>query len=357
MLLTLGCYGFVYTNAIARGFALAQMLTLCGIASAAGRPAACWQGHASARRAAATTLPSSSRRRLHRYGRRHGVAVPAALPFLGLDAWFFAAQHASRPDQFPPFDALAEPACGWSEYQTATVFGGLPLYVDGVPRRIVAASRWPGCRCGWSWRVARAAAVWSAASRPIRLLLAAAVAPPAGLAAAGRCVQQHADRTALSVVRVPVHRAADRGAIPARLGRLTATLLIAWLASNSPRSPGCCSSPPPCSRPAPPRSRPAGCLGRRRRACAPRQRWRRHRRRVRYRGAARRCRFCWFGPRPAALTAPLHGYRRVVLALMAQDRDSIATIAASARRSAAPNWRRVAIGSNVEVYERSGKAD
>ena len=32
MLLTLGCYGFVYTNAIARGFAAAEMLTLCGVA-------------------------------------------------------------------------------------------------------------------------------------------------------------------------------------------------------------------------------------------------------------------------------------------------------------------------------------
>ena len=32
MLLTLGCYGFAYTGAIARGFALAQALTLCGVA-------------------------------------------------------------------------------------------------------------------------------------------------------------------------------------------------------------------------------------------------------------------------------------------------------------------------------------
>src|SRR5665213_3336499 len=40
MLLTLGCYGFAYTSAIARGFALAQMLTLAGVAvlmSARGR--------------------------------------------------------------------------------------------------------------------------------------------------------------------------------------------------------------------------------------------------------------------------------------------------------------------------------
>ena len=37
MLLTLGCYGFVYTNTIARGFAPAQMLTLCGVSLLLGR--------------------------------------------------------------------------------------------------------------------------------------------------------------------------------------------------------------------------------------------------------------------------------------------------------------------------------
>ena len=33
MLLTLGCYGFAYTGAVARGFALAQAMTLCGVAT------------------------------------------------------------------------------------------------------------------------------------------------------------------------------------------------------------------------------------------------------------------------------------------------------------------------------------
>ncbi len=32
VLLTLGCYGFVYTGSIARGFALAQLLTMSGVA-------------------------------------------------------------------------------------------------------------------------------------------------------------------------------------------------------------------------------------------------------------------------------------------------------------------------------------
>ena len=37
MLLTLGCYGFVYTNAIVRGFAPASLLTLSGVALLLGR--------------------------------------------------------------------------------------------------------------------------------------------------------------------------------------------------------------------------------------------------------------------------------------------------------------------------------
>ena len=32
VLLTLGCYGFAYTGAVARGFALAQLLSVAGIA-------------------------------------------------------------------------------------------------------------------------------------------------------------------------------------------------------------------------------------------------------------------------------------------------------------------------------------
>ena len=45
LLLTLGCYGFVYINVVARGFALAQLLLLAGVARAVrGAPAGpCWK--------------------------------------------------------------------------------------------------------------------------------------------------------------------------------------------------------------------------------------------------------------------------------------------------------------------------
>ena len=46
------------------------------------------------------------------------------------------------------------------------------------------------------------------------------------------------------------------------------------------------------------------------------------------------------------------GLRRVALALMAQDRDSTAMIAATRSALTAAGWRRVAIGSTLEVYER-----
>lgn len=45
-------------------------------------------------------------------------------------------------------------------------------------------------------------------------------------------------------------------------------------------------------------------------------------------------------------------YHRVGLALLAEDRDSTASIAAARNIFNQPNWHRVAIGSNFEVYER-----
>jgi hypothetical protein len=43
--------------------------------------------------------------------------------------------------------------------------------------------------------------------------------------------------------------------------------------------------------------------------------------------------------------------------MLAQDRDSTATIAHLHAVLVPPNWRRLGIGSNVEVYERTGEAE
>ena len=125
--------------------------------------------------------------------------------------------------------------------------------------------------------------------------------------------------------------------------------------SNSPASPVCCSSPAPCSPPAPRQARPptspvteSSLLPRGNDG-------------VGIVGA--------FGiEAPPALpilllrpTDPIASrvapYHRVVLAVMAQDRDSVGTIPVLRAAFAPPNWRRVAIGSNVEVYERTGEGE
>ncbi len=175
MLLTLGCYGFTYTNAIARGFAPAQMLTLAGVALLmARRPmvaglclgAACCCNYLAVFVAAAAIVTEGA-----------WLAIPPALPFLALDVWFFVAQHASRPGQFPPF-AIWQSLPRLAEYQTAAVFGGLPLYVDGS-FRMVAAAVVGMAAAGLALDISRARPF--RAGPMIRLLPGAAVATPIGL--------------------------------------------------------------------------------------------------------------------------------------------------------------------------------
>jgi hypothetical protein len=45
-------------------------------------------------------------------------------------------------------------------------------------------------------------------------------------------------------------------------------------------------------------------------------------------------------------------WHRVIIVTLVQDRDSAATLPVLRAALSAANWRRVAIGSNVEVYER-----
>jgi hypothetical protein len=54
----------------------------------------------------------------------------------------------------------------------------------------------------------------------------------------------------------------------------------------------------------------------------------------------------------AAVVERIGAYRRVAVALMAQDRDSVATIGALRAALTASNWRLITSGSSVEVYER-----
>jgi hypothetical protein len=116
MSLTLGCYGFVYTNAIARGFAMAEMLTLGGVALLLGGRsilagvclgAACCCNYLAVFVGGAALLVAEA-----------WAAIPAVTPFLALDAWFFVAQHSARVGQFPPFAAWPS-VVRLAEYQVA----------------------------------------------------------------------------------------------------------------------------------------------------------------------------------------------------------------------------------------------
>ncbi len=144
MLLTLGCYGFVYTGAIARGFALAQLLNLIGVYLLLGRRqgllagvllgAAMLTNYLAAFTAAAILFwvaLAGPRNVFARAALGFALTLPTAL-------WFFLAQRASRPDQFPPFEfALA--VSRLAQYTAANIFGGLPLYAGNASPFVTGA--------------------------------------------------------------------------------------------------------------------------------------------------------------------------------------------------------------------------
>ena len=342
MLLTLGCYGFGYTNAIARGFAPAQALILGGIAlllhrrtrlAGACLGAACCCNYLAVFVAAACIVAAGG-----------WMACLAALPFLGLDAWFFLAQHASRPDQFAPF-ALWPSLVRLAEYQTAAVFGGLPLYVDGLSRMAVTAIIGLAA-VAVAGRVARLRPLVAAVT--MRVLLAGALAPAAGLLILGvvfdntpielRYLSFGLPFVAMLIAATRARRliagilviqfAAITGLLlapatmqPARTAALEAAASVGDGVVLLPRG-----------------NDGVGIVGAFGIEAAPAM--------------------------PILLVGPdetiaerLGGRRRVVLVLMRQDRDSIAAIDRLHGVLTLPNWRRVAIGSSIEVYERSGKAD
>jgi Dolichyl-phosphate-mannose-protein mannosyltransferase len=339
MLLTLGCYGFVYTNAIARGFAMVEMLTLFGVVFLLGGRqvlagvclgAACCCNYLAVFVGGAVLLVAEA-----------WVAIPAVIPFLALDAWFFVAQHATRMGQFPPF-AVWPSVVRLAEYQVAAVFGGLPLYVGGG---------WQGLGAVAVALVASVAVVRPRGSNQV--VLAAAIAPPLGLFFLGavfnttpielRYLTFGLPFVALSVAEtLPM---VGRSRFPGRLVFLTLLLSLQFVSIAgllfSPRTMQ------PARIAASEAARlagdavvlvPAGNDG------------------VGIVGA--------FGIEappalPILLIRPgdpisdrVAPYHRVGLALLAEDRDSTAAIAAARDIFTQPNWRRVEIGSNLEVYER-----
>lgn len=185
MLLMLGCYGFVYTGGIARGFALGQLLNLAAIYLLLRRRpflagllfgAATLSNYLAVFTAVAAllwTLLAHRRAVFVRVAIGFAISLPVAL-------WFFLPQRASRAGQFPAFDLL--PALSRvAQYMAATIFGGLPLYAGGARPLISAAlAALILILLAVSWRplIARPLIAWP-------LLALCAAAPPAGLLALG----------------------------------------------------------------------------------------------------------------------------------------------------------------------------
>jgi hypothetical protein len=347
ILLTLGCYGFVYTNAIARGFAPAEMLILGGVALLLGRRpllaglclgAACCCNYLAVFVSMAAIVASGA-----------WLAVPAAVPFLVLDAWFFAAQHGARPGQFPPF-ALWPSLFRLAKYQTGAVFGGLPLYVDGAGR-VVAGAIVGLVSVGLVVCIAKARP-WRAGPT-IRLVLAGAVAPPIGLLLLGLVFDNTPIELRYISFGLPFVALLIAWAIqPIVTAKRPALILPMVLAVQCASIAGLLLSPR-TMQPYRAAAAEAGRLIGDGIVLLPRGND----------GVGIVGAFAIEGPPalPILLFRPtdpiadrIHPYRRVVLALLPQDRDSIATIAGLHAVLSPPNWRRVAIGSDAEVYERTG---
>jgi hypothetical protein len=335
MLLALGCYGFVYTNAIARGFAPAGTACLAGMALLlARRPVlagvafgiACGCNYLAVFVGVAAIAAAGAWR-----------GVLGAAPFLALDAWFFAAQHGARPDQFPPF-ALLPSLLRLAGYQAAAVFGGLPLYVEG-PARLAVGGAIGLVAAALAVRMARSLA----GSAGLRPLLAAVVAPVAGLLLLGiifnttpielRYLSFGLPFLALLLAKATAEAPVLRAAVVGLQLAGVAGLLFAPGTMQPMRAAAA-----EAARLAPdggvllPRGNDGvglvGAFG----IEAP---------------AAMQLRLV----RPGE-TVAVPG-RRVALVLLGRDRDSTAALPALREAVAGPGWRRVAGGSGVEAYERN----
>ena len=186
VLLTAGSYAFAYTSVVARGFALAQLLTLAGalvlIRAWRGRGglaagllfgAATFCNYLAAFAGAACLLWGMRRPRTGAW------AVAGFMLWMPAELYFFLAQRSSRAGQFAPFDLLAD-AARLARLAAAALFGGLPLYAG--PARPVAAAALAALAAILVGAVARR---WRRLG-PLRGLFAlAALAVPTGLLALG----------------------------------------------------------------------------------------------------------------------------------------------------------------------------
>jgi hypothetical protein len=186
MLLTLFSYGFAYTGIVARGFALAQLLNILGVALSLAAPrkrgSALAGGIALGAASFANYLASFTGLALLAWllATRNWRALLAAACgfalFIPADLYFFLAQKSSRAGQFNPFSwphALA----ALVKDSGAAVFGGLPVYAGRFGPAVALALGLLLCACLFMSRQKRSP------YRPLFCLLV--MAPAAGLLALG----------------------------------------------------------------------------------------------------------------------------------------------------------------------------
>jgi 4-amino-4-deoxy-L-arabinose transferase-like glycosyltransferase len=219
ILLTVGCYGFVYTGAIARDGALAQALLLAGVwlalrvdggrwvrdtqnAQATPPPleglrwyaeppaqplrialgAGLCLGAATLSNTLAIFVAGAALLWLLARPRAWLAAIAGFALFLPADLWFFLAQRNSRPGQFPAFSLIGS-LPRLAQYTAANLLGGLPLYVPAQASTAVAS----GLASIVVLLAGLVALRWRCigAARPRVLLTLGVLAPPVGLVLLG----------------------------------------------------------------------------------------------------------------------------------------------------------------------------
>ncbi|HUB11930.1 MAG TPA: glycosyltransferase family 39 protein [Acetobacteraceae bacterium] len=405
MLLTLGCYGFAYTGAIARGFALPQALTLWGVVAllsprrrgfvggvllgaamfanylaafvaAATVAARVATGRTADPRWVDTAAPGRQRGAACSPGFLQGVAadssggtetrLPASclpglpllistltglLPFLLANLWFFLAQRDSRTGQFPPFSLLAA-LPRLARYAAANLFGGLPLYAPAPARAAIAAAVALLALVGAALIAARWRHIAVTASAR-RLLLAAALAPHVGLLALSAIFHDTYVELRYLAFATPFAALLLAGAI-ASLPPLARRTAIAVVLSVQAASLAGLMVRPETMQPARATAAAAARLAGGGIVLVPR-------------GndgvgivgafaiespASQRLMVVSGDETPARILARLGTTRRVVLALLAQDNASRATLPAMRAALDNPCWRRLGDGFNVLAFDR-----
>jgi uncharacterized membrane protein len=369
MLLTLGCYGFTYTSVVARGFALALLLLLGGVAgllhgrrlwhfvlAGALLGAATLTNYLAVFAALACLLATGLEVVLpHRGGTSAPGGVGASgraiavflgfLAFIPADLWWFLAQRNARPGQFPPF-SLTQSLARLAVRFTGDILGGLPLYLPGVASMGLTALLgllviWLIARVVWRWRhigIAHARTLFglAALAPPVGLLVLGAIfnntpievryltfsTPFAGLLLAGAL-----DR-GTAIVLLAVQAAAIAGLMlapqtmqPARAAAHAAAALVQDGVVLLPRGNDGVGVVGAFAIEAPP-ALPLLVIP----ALAS----------------------------PEEIRARIQPWHRVVLALLEQDAGSRAASAAMRQALTDPGWREVAHDANVAVYVRTG---